>query len=121
MDLSSPSGRSVNDGILKELCSFHYTSMDKAAKKMVLLGKGALLAKMDIKQAYRNVPVAPEDRYLLGLIWDNRIYQVLPFGLRSAPPIFFVVADALVWMMKQRGTSVHRQLLNNGSPILHRM
>ena len=72
---------------------------------MVLLGKGALLAKMDIKQAYRNVPVAPEDRYLLGLIWDNKIYvdQVLPFGLRSAPLIFSTVADALLWMMKQRG------------------
>ena len=123
MDLSSPPGRSVNDGISKELCSFHYTSVDEAAKKMVLLGKGALLAKMDIKQAYCNVPVAPEDRYLLGLTWDNKIYvdQVLPFGLRSAPLIFSAVADALLWMMKQRGTSwaIHYidDFLTMGAPL----
>ena len=62
---------------------------------------------MDIKQAYRNVPVAPEDRHLLGLMWDNKIHidQVLPFGLCSAPLIFSAVADALLWIIKQSGTS----------------
>ena len=46
MDLSSPPGRSVNDGISKELCSFHYTSVDEAAKKMVLLpGEGRTPSK----------------------------------------------------------------------------
>ena len=89
MDLSSPQGHSVNDGILKEHCTFQYTSVDEAAKWMSHLGRGTLLAKMDIKQAYRNIPVAPEDRNLLGLHWDNKVYidQVLPFGLRSAPLI----------------------------------
>ena len=106
MDLSSPHRHSVNDGIRKELCSFHYTSVDEAAEKMTLLGKGTLLEKMDIKQAYRNIPVAPEDRHLLGLHWDNKLYidQVLPFGLRSAP-LISAVADALLWIMKHKGTT----------------
>ena len=32
--------------------------------------------------------------------------KTLPFGLRSAPLIFTAVADALMWMMQQRGVSI---------------
>ena len=62
---------------------------------------------MDIKQAYRNIPVAPEDRHLLGIQWNDTVYidQVLPFGLRSAPLVFSAVADALLWIMQQKGVS----------------
>lgn len=107
MDLSAPPGHSVNDGIAKELCSLHYSSVDEAAAKLMELGSGALLAKMDIRQAYRNVPVAPDDKALLGIQWDGHTYidQVLPFGLRSAPMIFSALADALLWIMKKKGVS----------------
>ena len=107
MDLSAPLGHSVNDGIAKELCSLHYASLDDAAAKVSELGQGALLAKMDIRQAYRNIPVAPEDKHLLGLRWEGQTYidQVLPFGLRSAPMIFSAIADGLLWIMKKKGTS----------------
>ena len=107
MDLSSPTGHSVNDGIEKELCSFHYPSISDAATQLNALGKGALMAKMDIKQAYRNIPVAPEDRHLLGISWDSTVYvdQVLPFGLRSAPLIFSAVAGALLWIMQKNGVT----------------
>ena len=107
MDLSSPHGHSVNDGITKELCSLHYSSIDEAATQIAALGPGCMLAKMDIRQAYRNIPVAPEDKHLLGLQWNNQIYidQVLPFGLRSTPMIFLAVADALLWIMLKKGVS----------------
>ena len=107
MDLSSPSGHSVNDGIAKELCSLRYASLDLAAAKVAELGSGALLSKMDICQAYRNIPVAPEDKPLLGLKWNGRTYvdQVLPFGLRSAPMIFSAIVDGLLWIMKKKGAS----------------
>lgn len=122
MDLSSPEGYSVNDGISKEDCSFHYTSVDAAVSRIVQLGAGSLLAKMDIQHAYRNIPVAPGDRQFLGLSWQGQIYidKVLPFGLRSAPVIFSAVADALLWMMRQRGVSwaIHYvdDFLTIGSP-----
>ena len=69
--------------------------------------KRALLAKMDLKQAYRNIPVAPEDSHLLGFQWEDRIYVDLrlPLGLRSAPFIFSSVADALLWIMQQNGVT----------------
>ena len=46
---------------------------------------------MDIRQAYRNIHVAGEEKHRLSLQWHKQIYvvdQVLPFGLISAPMIF---------------------------------
>ena len=74
MDLSLPHGHSVNDGIAKELCSLHYSSIDDAATRVTALGPGCMLAKMDIRQAYCNIPVALEDKHLLGLQWNNHTY-----------------------------------------------
>ena len=90
VDLSHPENHSVNDGINKELCSLSYVSLDDVITCIILTGKGTLLAKMDIKQAYRNVPVHPQDRRLLGMFWKDTVYvdATLPFGLRSAPLIF---------------------------------
>ena len=72
---------------------------------MLQLGQGATMAKMDMKQAYRNIPVHPSDRYLLGMRWRDQTFidMALPFGLRSAPLIFSAVADALAWIMQQQG------------------
>lgn len=90
LDLSSPDNHSINDGIAQDICSLSYSSVDQAATIMAQLGRDAQLAKIDIAHAYRNVPVHPADRHLLGMQWDNLIYidTVLPFGLRSAPKIF---------------------------------
>jgi hypothetical protein len=62
-DLSFPDGGSVNDGINPELCSFTYTSVDRVARAAYHLGPGALMAKADIKAAYRLVPVHPEEGF----------------------------------------------------------
>ena len=105
LDLSSPDGSSVNDGIRPDLCSLAYVSVDDATRASARAGQGALLAKIDIKRAYRLVPVHPEDRLLLGMAWDGRVFvdTVLPFGLRSAPKIFTALADALEWVIRQTG------------------
>ncbi len=62
VNLSYPRGASVNDGVERELCSMKYSSVDVAVKKVLVLGKGPLLAKLDVDGAYRTVPVHPEDR-----------------------------------------------------------
>ena len=107
VDLSSPGSASVNDGIDKEMCSLSYTSVDAVVEKILDLGRNALLAKLDIKQAYRMIPVHPQDRLLLGMEWEEYVYvdKALPFGLRSAPIIFTAVADALQWIMQKNGAS----------------
>ena len=62
---------------------------------------GSTLAKLDIKSAYRNIPVHPGDRHLLGMRWQDRLFvdACLPFGLRSSPKIFSATADALEWVI----------------------
>ena len=106
-DLSFPEGLSVNDAINPRLCSlsYMYITVDQVAAAALNLGNGALLAKIDIKAAYRLVPVLPTDRRWLGVIWEDHIYVdgMLPFGLRSAPKLFNAVADALEWCIAQEG------------------
>ena len=63
------------------------------------------MAKFDLKAAYRNVLVHPDDRWLLGMMCDDGLYvdTVLPFGLRSAPAIFNAVAEALAFVIRGQG------------------
>ena len=106
-DLSFPEGASVNDGIDPQLCSLQYTSVEREAHAAQSLGKGALLAKLDVKAAYRLIPVHPDDCWLLGFEWQGSHYVdgMLPFGLHSAPIIFTAVANAMEWMFRQQGVS----------------
>ena len=105
VDLSSPQGASVNDGIDADRSSLSYTSLDHLASLVVYTGRGCFLVKVDVKEAYRMVPVHPEDQHLLGVQWDGFVYidKVLPFGLRSAPKIFSAVADAVQWTLFKNG------------------
>ena len=104
-DLSFPHGKSINDGIDRSLCSLSYTTVDDIAAVLAQLGRGTLLAKVDIESAYRLIPVHPHDRPLQAVQWDGKLYvdPMLPFGLRSAPKIFNAVADALHWHLRQSG------------------
>ena len=105
VDMSHPKGGSVNDGISPELCSLAYASIDDAVKIILQQGRGSELAKLDVADAYRIIPVHPEDRSLLGMRWKGRLFidTALPFGLRSAPKIFTAVADRLQWILSNRG------------------
>ena len=105
VDLSFPEGHSPNDGIRDTLCSLTYASVEDAAQSVLRLGRGTLMAKMDIRSAYRNVPVHPDDRWLLGMVWRQSVFidTVLPFGLRSAPKIFNTLADGLEWTVRHDG------------------
>ena len=104
-DLSFPEGKSVNDAIDTKLCSLEYITVDNVADVAMSLGVGALIAKIDIKSAYRLIPVCPADRKWLGMQWQDRVCVdgMLPFGLQSAPKIFNAVADALEWCEARRG------------------
>ena len=95
----------MNDGILR--CSFTYISVAEIVLVVLSLGQGALLAKSDIKHAYWQIPVHPDDRWLLGMRWNGQMFcdATLPFGLRSAMIIFSAVADAPEWIVKSRGAS----------------
>ena len=101
VDLSSPQGHSINDGIDPDSWHLQYIKIDKIIKVVSKSGPEALMAKFDIESAYRNIPVHPLDHHLLGLKWRNSYYMdlALPFGLGSASAIFNSVADVVQWIL----------------------
>ena len=114
-DLSSPTGHSVNDGISPDLCSLHYARVDDAVDIIRRLGQGTQLVKLDIKDAYRMVPVHPADYHLLGIEWRGNTYidRALPFGLCSAPKIFNAVADFIAWVLACHGVKCQLHYLDD--------
>ena len=74
---------SVNDGVSIPRCSLAYVRVEDAVQGVAAMGRGSLMAKVDIRQAYRAVPVHPADRDLLGMIWQGKLFidAALPFGL----------------------------------------
>ena len=101
VDLSSPGGLSVNDGIDPDEFTLQYITVDQIIRMISSYGLGALIATFDVEAAYRNIAVHPSDRYLLGMRWHKHYYVdlALPFGLRSAPYIFNSVADMVEWIL----------------------
>ena len=91
MDLSWPHGCSVNDGISKdyylgELVDLHYASVEEVCQMVMMVGKGALIYKRDLRRAYRQIPVDPKDYRYLGYHWGDKLFfeTVLCMGQRNA-------------------------------------
>lgn len=105
--LSAPTYNSIND---PTTYSLQYSTIDDAIKIFHEVGRGALLAKADLKNAFRLCPVRLEDWHLLEIHWQGNYYvdTCLPFGLRSAPFLFNMVADVLEWILRYHS---HLQVL----------
>ena len=67
LDLSSPDGHSVNDGIPKAPFSIQYVTVDSFINGIMPRGRGTSLAKFDVASAYHNVAIHLLDRPLLGM------------------------------------------------------
>ena len=103
-DCSMPPKRGVNSYI--DIDKQKFQTIDDAVK---VIRKGYYLAKVDLRHAYRSVPVHPSNYRALGIKWKFRgatrfTYMVdthLPFSGRSAPGIFHRLTQA-VCRMKER-------------------
>ncbi|XP_065195662.1 uncharacterized protein LOC135827067 [Sycon ciliatum] len=102
--LSAPERSSVNDGIPADKFSLKNTHVDDAVRAIMSVGRGALLTKLDIRNAFWLIPVSTDDWPLLGIHWQNQYYfeKVLPFGLRYNPFIFNQVAEAVEWILRHQ-------------------
>ena len=81
MHLSAPPDSSINDGIDKEEFTLRYATIDNAVQVINRLGSNSLLAKIDVKSAFRTLPVRVEDRELLGICWrKSTMWTALDFG-----------------------------------------
>lgn len=101
-NLSFPPNRGINDYIDPEISSVKYTSFDKVIDMISEIGKGALIGKMDIKSAFRLLPVFPGDFDLLGFKFDNYFFvdKSLPMGCRISCCLFEKFATFLHWLVE---------------------
>ena len=102
--LSFPRGSSVNDGIATENTSVHYATVADAIRLIKLAGPGCFLAKTDVKNAFRIIPIRPSDHYLLGMKWRGLYYfdRCLPMGAASSCKTFEVFSTALQWIAQHK-------------------
>ena len=54
-------------------------------------GKGALLAKFDLKRAYCSFHVPESVRHLLGMTWGKNFMLTLPYHLVYRRPLIFPI------------------------------
>ena len=99
--LSHPPGRSVNDGINKDFAHISYLKFKSIILMVLIAGQDVIIFKRDISDAFRNIPVAPHYRWLLGFQWENKFYTeyCLPFGLATALFLFNLFAEAFHWIL----------------------
>jgi hypothetical protein len=70
--------------------SVHYATVADAIRLIKAAGKGCFLVKTDIKNAFRIIPIRPEDHCLLGMKWRGKYYydRCLPMGAASSCKTF---------------------------------
>lgn len=97
VNLSYPEGSSINDNIPRKYAEVSYSSIQEAAKLIILAGKGSFLAKTDIESAFRLIPLNPNQYHLLVYQWKNYFYydKTLPMGASSSCQIFEAFSSAL--------------------------
>ena len=59
------------------------------------------MAKTDIEDGFRNIPIHPSGYHLLGFSWNGAYYfdKCLPMGASSSCQIFEKLSTALHWTM----------------------
>lgn len=101
-DLSFPKNQSVNSNIPRENSAVQYDSIDQVVDLVQKFGRECLMAKTDIEDAFRIIPIHPADYYLLGFTWEGQYYydKCLPMGASSSCQIFESLSSALQWVME---------------------
>lgn len=100
--LSYPPSFSINEHIDPQFTTVTYTSFDTVVQTISTLGPMALLAKVDIKNAFRLLPIYPGDFELLGIYINGAYYidKCLPFGCSISCKIFETFSTFLEWAVK---------------------
>lgn len=78
-----------------------------------------MLFSLGLKDAFRQIPVRQSDWHLLGCHWMGQFYYhaVLVFGVKSAPYIFNLFAEALHWIIARHIPASLRHYLDDFLPI----
>ena len=105
-DCSRPVGGNLN--LYASIDSVAYDTVEEATR---LLPPGGFMAKIDLRNAYRSVPIHRDCYAATGLKWcftgqDETDYFIdtrLPFGARRSPGIFQRLTSSVKRFMQRRG------------------
>ena len=99
---------STNAGIPSEKASVKYANIGDAIVIIQILkrrgGRRVFMAKCDIAEAFRNLPLHPSQYHLVGFMWLLKYYydRCLPMGASSSCRIFERFSDALKWILETK-------------------
>ena len=85
-----------------------YPTIDSITQHLVKLGKGALLYKIDLSRAFRQLPIDPHDYDLLVLNWQNSYYcdLFMAFGFREGSQFCSRLTDFFKYLMFKKNYTV---------------
>ena len=102
-DLSFPyDSTSINANIPQTAKKVHYATVGNAIQILLHLPHSSYTAKTDIADAYRLIPIRPEDFPKLGIFFDGSYYydKSLPQGCASLCKIFETLSTAIQAIFK---------------------
>ena len=92
---------------LNEFVEKTHFKMDNLSSALDLSYEGAFLTSVDLKDAYHSVPIWENHKKYLTFQWNDRYFRfnVLPFGLTSAPRVFTKLMKPLFSTLRSQGVS----------------
>ena len=109
VDLSWPIGQSVNSCVTPNYFDniefkLKYPTVDLLVEKINEIGPSALLYKIDLERAFRNLRIDPFDYPVLGLKWKNSIFVDLglPFGFATGAASCQSCTDLVTWTLSRK-------------------
>ncbi len=95
----------INLKYLNKFVQPQHFKMEGISVLKELICEGDYFTKIDLKDAYLTIPVFPEDKKFLQILWRERLYQFksLCFGLASAPWAFTKILKPVVAFLRKQG------------------
>ena len=109
VDLSWKENKSLNANVFSAYDGVNYIlrypSLDIIQRRILHLGHSAMIYKIDISRAFRNLPVDPGDAHLLGLNFNDKYYVdlAIPFGYIHGSACCQRVTDAIRFICFKHG------------------
>ena len=90
---------------LNKFVSYKHFKMESLDSIVNLVMRGDFFISIDLKDAYFSIPIADNHRKFLRFVWNGNLYQynVLCFGLASAPRVFTKCMKPLITSLREKG------------------
>ena len=113
MNLSFPAGASLNDAVTRDIFdgtpfTLRFPSVDDILESIRAVQGTAMLAKIDVARAFRNLRVDPVDTVKFGIKWGKKFYLdvALAFGWVHGSASFQMTSDAILYIMRHHNCRI---------------